>query len=323
MIKILACLGVVSLHTLYPGKGWITRGITLLAGMSIPLFFMVSGYLMLRRESLDYKYAIKKIGRILLVCFSWELLHAIAYFMYYREMRDFLTSFVMDFFQEGLFYHFWYMGGLILIYLLMPLIGRLWEASPRVYCNVLVGLSVLNITLDLVAIILGDYFILEVPQNLRIHYWLLYAMLGGWLARNSDRAVEIYGWIKPWLIPASFVGMMVFLYIVGTYFFKRITVEAFYGSLPIQLTTFVLFVFLRGLKYSERAGRMVPLFSELTMGIYIMHPFVLAVYKKYMPVFVQGDVLMNLLFWIITTVSCGIVTALVRKIPVLNQLFKL
>lgn len=104
LIKVLACLGVVALHTIYPEKGFINRIITLLAVTSIPLFFVASGYLMFQRESLDYKYALRKILRILLVCFAWELLHAVAYFMYYHQVLDFLTSFFWIIFKRGYFF---------------------------------------------------------------------------------------------------------------------------------------------------------------------------------------------------------------------------
>lgn len=323
LLKALASLGVVSLHTLSPEKGPVNMVIATLSTLCIPLFFMVSGYLMLKRPKLDYRYALKKAATILAVCFCWEFLHAVAYFLYYQEMRSFLKSFVLDFFQQGLFYHFWYMGGLILLYLVMPLMDRLWKTSPKAYQNVLIGLAVLNTVLDLAAIVMGTQFVLNLPQNLRLHFWLFYAMLGGWIARNPDPAATVRNRIKPWTLAAALGAMVLFLRAAGTRVFAGTVIEAFYGSLPVQLAAFAVFLSALGRNCSTRTEKVVTVLSSLTMGIYIMHPFVLAVFHKFVPAFTQSGAVMNLLFWLATTVACGIITAVVQKIPVLNRLLKL
>lgn len=50
LIKCLACLGVVGLHSI----GMVNYTIYYLCGISVPLFFMVNGYLMFSRSSLPY-----------------------------------------------------------------------------------------------------------------------------------------------------------------------------------------------------------------------------------------------------------------------------
>lgn len=324
LIKILACLGVVAIHTIYPSKSFVNRIVTLLAVTSIPLFFMVNGYLMFRRETLDYKYMLKKILRILGVCLAWEFLHAVVYLLYYRQPRNFLSSFVLDFFQQGLFFHFWYMGALILLYLTMPLLYKLFKKAPNVYAVVLATLIIICAGIDLASILVKRQFILAVPQNLRYWTWLLYAMAGGYVAFNGKLVQWFYtltGYTKILLVCLMLLFASAWQFWFGTEVFGSIVIEAFYGSFPVLLATASVFLICRNIHFSKK--NVVTYLSGLTMGIYIMHPFVLAVLVKFVPAFTQGGALMNVAFWTLTTLICAVGTAIGKKIPIVNQLLRL
>ena len=326
LIKILACLGVVAAHTIYPSKGCVNRIVTLLAVTSIPLFFTVNGYLMLRKEELNYKYMLKKILRILLVCFSWEFLHAVAYLIYYKRFRNFVISFVMDFFQQGLFFHFWYMGALILVYLAMPLLHKLLKKAPDIYVVVFTALIIICAGIDLSAMIVKQQFILEVPQNLRCWTWLLYAMAGGYAAMEGKavrRFDSLNGYVKLFLTGLMLIFISVWQFWFGTKVFGSVVIEAFYGSLAALLATMSVFLLCRNVHFSKKSAGWITYCSGLIMGIYIMHPFILAVLNKYIPAFTQSGMTINLLFWIGTVVISAIGSAIVQKIPGLRQLLRL
>lgn len=323
LLKVFACLAVVAAHTLSTSKGLLNMVFAISAVLCIPLFLQVGGYLMLKRPGFNYRYAGKKVMTILLVCLAWETLHAAAHFLVYREVRAFLTSWVLDFFQQGLFYHFWYMGALIFVYLMMPLLDRLLRHKPVLYRNLLIVLGCFNAALDLYLTLTGNRILMSVPQSLRLHFWLFYAMLGGWIARNPEQFAKLRSRLKLWHVLAAMAVTIPYVRYVGRYAYGSVNVELFYGSILVQLTGFLAFVYGQGLKLSEQAGKCVVRLGSLTMGIYIMHPFVLAVFNKFIPAFTQGSAVMNLLFWIGTTVACGITAAIVQKLPLLNRLLKL
>lgn len=205
----------------------------------------------------------------------------------------------------------------------MRLLDLLWKRWETAYRNVLLTLVLLNIGLDLTAIILGEYFILTIPQNLRIHFWLLYAMLGCWIARKPEWTAAVRCRFKPWMLVLSLILMVAWLRVIGSAHFGYTSIEAFYGSLPVQLAALMVFISALGVNFSKRREPHIAFLSSLTMGIYIMHPFILAVFNKFVPAFTQGGSVMNLLFWLLTTIACAIATMLVQKIPVLNRLLKL
>ena len=317
LLKVFACLGVVSLHTLLRGSGALNMLIARLSVTAVPLFIMVSGYLMMCHPNMDYRYALRKVGRILLVCFCWEFLHAVAHFVVYREIRPFVQSFVLDFFQKGLFYHFWYMGALILLYLLMPLANCLFKYSVRVYRYILLFLCVANSALNLSILMSGYDFLSAIPQSLHIWFWLEYALLGGLLARDQDARA----WICARVTPVRMILAMV-LMVAGIQLLKGIRGEMSYGFLPIQLASVAIFAGALKIRFGKNAQKLLWV-SSLTMGIYIMHPFVLAVLNKFVPAFTQGGAVMNLAFWLLTTAVCAVGTMIVQKIPGMNQLLKL
>lgn len=323
LLKIFACLGVVALHTLYINKGPLNMIFAMSAVVCIPTFMQVGGYLMLKRPGFSWRYASKKIVTILLVCLAWEALHAAAHFVVYREIRPFVQSWLLDFFQQGLFYHFWYMGALMLMYLAMPLLDKLIQHSPATYRNILIGLSIFNGVTDLILMLAGSRILMSIPQSLRIHFWLFYAMLGGWIARNPEPVAKLRSKLRLWHVLAVLGVAIPYVRYLGRWTYGSTNLELFYGCFLVQLAGFLTFIYGQGLRLSDTAGKCVVYLGSLTMGIYIMHPFVLAVLNKFVPAFTQGGAVMNLLFWIATTVICSIGTMILQKIPMLNRLLKL
>ena len=323
LIKIIACVIVVAAHTLVITGRPLHRMIVFNGSLAMPMFCMVSGYLMMRRSVLDYRYALRKIATILLVCFCWEALHAAAHFAVYREIRPFVQSWLLDFFQKGLFYHFWYMGALMLVYLYMPLADKLYRYSEKGYLAVLLLLGLVNTGLDAAAILTKNHMVEALPQSLRLHFWYFYAMLGGWIARNPQAVSDLAKKLHLWHVCVALAAFWGYMYITGYHIYGILKIEASNGALIVQLTAFVLFVYSLKLTFSAKAERCIGFLGSLTMGIYIMHPFVLAVLNKFIPAFTQGSGAMNLLFWIATTVVSAIGTLILQKTPLLNRLLKL
>ena len=83
LIKIIACILVITLHSLSPVDPVVSNNIFNLsmyyAGtLAIPIFFMSSGYFVLNKTSISYVYSFKRIKNILIVVFSWIVLYSLA-----------------------------------------------------------------------------------------------------------------------------------------------------------------------------------------------------------------------------------------------------
>ncbi len=325
LIKLMACCLVVANHTIDMSKGVLNCGLMELTVLSIPLFFMVNGYLMFKKQEIGWRYALHKVWRILVVCFLWEFLHAVAYFVYYREMRNFLSSFVLDFFQQGLFFHFWFMGALIFLYLLLPFLHRLFRTNRPGFYGLFGLLGLVCIAVDVVMIASDHRFVLDIPQNLRLWYWLFYFLGGGVVMTNKERlrglaqrhrGLWIGGVVLVLIILLAWEGL------VGSLVSDPFNVEAFYGALPVMAATGGVFLALSQ-RRPARQSRGLVLLTGTSMGIYIVHPFLLAALKKYIPVFVEGGAVANLGFWVVTLLISGIAAWIIGRIPWIKTLVKL
>lgn len=79
LLKVLACIGVVLLHTTMGGfketGSWnLLAYLYYLGTYSIPLFFMVNGYLLLGKREITYPYILQKVKWILITVSSWNII---------------------------------------------------------------------------------------------------------------------------------------------------------------------------------------------------------------------------------------------------------
>lgn len=325
-IKIMACFGVVALHTINGSLGVVNMIITLLATMCIPLFFMVNGYLMFKKDDITYSYVFHRIGKIITVCFAWEFLHAVAYFLYYRKWRNFLLSFILDFIQEGLFFHFWFMGALIIINLLLPSLRKLEKKNLQKYALLTLFLGFIGVGMEFVSLILKEQIQLNIIQTFRLWTWLFYFMVGGLISVKYDLIVrDMRSGINKKIILLWGLGVVlsiIWQWEIGNKIFGGIMIEEFYSSFFIVVAVIMTFILMIQIRFPLSSHHIISRISSTIMGIYIVHPFVLAVIKKFVPN-VEKYAYINILYWIVTVIISCSMTWIINKIPVLKELIKI
>lgn len=129
MLRILACFFVVCIHVSnYYCRGYseISKGSYLFAVLidgicrvAVPLFFMISGALLLP-EAPDSKKNIRRIRRMLVVLVVWS----IVYYFWNRWYRGEGYDFVMIL-DRPVKLHLWYLYVLIGIYLILPFLQKM------------------------------------------------------------------------------------------------------------------------------------------------------------------------------------------------------
>lgn len=319
LLKAFACYLIVSIHTIDGTLGWFHRLIVVTTTIGIPIFVTTSGLFVLGKQQVTYRYVFSKIVRIHLVCLSWELLYSIALFLVKQTWRPFLMSFILDFFQKGLFFHFWYLGAIILLYLLSPMVHKLLRTNFRLYLLMTGCLGSLNISLDVAQFFVGEQFLLRLIQTLRLWTWLFYFMCGG--------AIFVLGKQKSQKTDKTLIGvgiaaylLMVICLLCGRRFvFGNLIIEGYYGGFPVMLLVICcVCLFYRMPIPNSKLSKL----ANYNMGIYIVHPFVLSILGHFLPALTSGK-LINLLFApLVYLVSLGITMA-IQKIPVLKYLVKM
>lgn len=178
VIKIIAMLGVIMLHTthdfMYHDGLDIASFMYKSSVISIPLFFMSSGYLLLGRNNITYNYTLKKIIGIL----RYMAFFCVCYWLIKQNFtfNSLWNIFWGSFNVEGPFFVFWYFGAMIIIYLLLPFINYIYLYFKKAYYLSIIFLLVIQNIIFSYNSIIG---IETAPAALRLYNWLTYFMLGG------------------------------------------------------------------------------------------------------------------------------------------------
>ncbi len=131
LIRIVAMFLVVVIHVSgqltnvwgqIPSSQWIIADIYGgLARVSVPLFFMISGYLLLPRSETLGSFYSKRIPRIAIPLLAWSLI----YLAWYCGGRSgtCTPSLVQNLLLvQGTYYHLWFLYSLLSIYIILPLL---------------------------------------------------------------------------------------------------------------------------------------------------------------------------------------------------------
>lgn len=107
-----------------------------------------------------------------------------------------------------------------------------------------------------------------------------------------------------------------------SYAYGNLIIEGYYSGLPIIL--FVIGCAALFYKISNIGSTFVKLsqVAKYNMGIYILHPFVLSILGHFFGKF-TSDKRLNILFCLIVYIVSLLITKIIYRIPVINQLVKM
>ncbi|MDY0889324.1 acyltransferase [Kosakonia sp. CFBP8986] len=177
----IACLMVVMIHTT---TWYITNPATVTSfdwnvanllnsasRVSVPLFFMISGYLFYGERSAQPRHFLR-IG----LCLLFYSLIALLYIVLFTSINSDLS--LKNILQKPIFYHLWFFFAVIVIYLLSPLI-QVKALSGKM---LLALIAVIGVVANPNLVTLKSDGVEWLPINLYINgdtfYYVLYAILG-------------------------------------------------------------------------------------------------------------------------------------------------
>lgn len=317
LIKVIAMFMVMTLHVpIAVRPDYLLSAGGVIAGVAIPLFFMVSGYLLIGKKP-SYLYSWKKIFAIL----KFVLFMAATYFLIESIINksfswiNLIKAITNPFIQKGMFSVFWYLGAMLIIYLLLPIINTLnFRFEDR---GLLIGGLVLFIiesfifTLNL----LFDFEYLHVIQTLRLWNWLFYFILGGIIHKYIEGRFNI---------SILYPLLLTFIYILYGYITIPYVhaVEYLFSSPLCMLYAFIVFLYCCNTSIkSVRLLNCISFLSNLFLPVYAFHMLVIVLIFKAIPPNIFGWLrpIVFLLGTYIVTISFSWV---IMKVPIVNRIFK-
>ncbi|MBR4057557.1 MAG: acyltransferase family protein [Oscillospiraceae bacterium] len=327
-LRSLACVMVIVIHVC--GTDWYTLPATggawqlanvldSLVRPAVPIFFMLSGSFLLRREP-EGKKTLFMALRLFILWLVMYLFYAVKAggVQLLQQPKMLLRALVFP--QEH--YHLWFLRTIVCLYLLLPVLRALVAYADgkwvKWYLAVFLLFGILRPSLAQLPFQNRGWGQLFVPELCR------YAgcfVLGWYLtARTAPPPKE-----KRPLYALIYVAVAA-LIAVGTYFYSRNTAhndERLYSYLALPVLTMAVCLFQLARTWRDCGLlRLAARFAPLTLGVYVLHPFALDVLRL---VGIRSESLPRALFIPAATLGALAVSAglswCLRRIPLVKKFF--
>lgn len=274
---------------------------------SVPVFFMISGSLLLSQDYGFIEFLTKRLGKVLPPFLFWSLMYSVLNRYIFTGEAFRISKVVKDIFY-GSEYHLWFIYALIGVYLFTPILQK-WikDASQK---EVLYVLTIWLLTLIIGIPGLKKYF----PQ-IDLSYFsgfLGYFVLGYYLKQCSA---------KEKLIPVLFVIFGSLITILGTYIFTINNAKFYsyfyeYLNLNTLMVSIGVFLLLKRIEISnKRINLIVFKLNECCFGIYLIHPLVLKLFTLIgLDVYILSPVISILMVSILCFLFCFFIISCFRKL---------
>ena len=273
ILRILACLMVVTMHAPLPGSasnGLFLSALSYLTAPGIGLFFMVSGALLLPIKIDARLFLKKRFSKIAIPTLIWSVIYLAIMVWTKKEPFSWKALFSIPFSAQGN-PTFWFLYTLMGLYLLAPILSPWLKAASRRELEFYLLLWVVSLCYPLLRLI----FDINTSTTGILYYFtghVGYFVLGHYLKKYPDRIK--YKWLFPAVIVAyaapvfcKVKGLTVDFYSVFWYLSIFVVIQCIFiwkvvGSLVPE----------KGLPSINRA---ISRISISTFGIYLIHYFII------------------------------------------------
>lgn len=349
-------------------------GVTTLLGPCVPFFFLVNGYLLFNRP-LDMKKHVRKIFHFIVITLIWSgitlftTLYAYGYqfnfsvfghslfvlnpegypvtLRYFIRNTILIKNLIADG-QTGWFYHLWFMGAMVILYLFFPMLKLAWDKQRNVFyyfCAavfiIVFGNSALNMLYNVAGwlikgtnpaaayegakVFTGNNFLtIFNPFPWIDGYIFVYFMLGAIIRENEEKFKEIF---KPWVCIVGIIVTTLCLYLYG--YFMTMSCNRLWNS-GDQNGNDIIFSLVRvicifGLCSRYRGeglkGKVIRYIGNNTMGVYFIH-YILRnmTYKQLQDLPIPGYLLKTTVYFVVIFAASCLMTELMKRVPHIKKL---
>ena len=324
LLRVASMAAVVYLHTAANGLRqsedvalWHLSNLLCSLGVAaVPLFFMLSGALLLGSEKTDDPVYLlrRRLPRVAVPGLCWSLLVIAGVWLTQGGETALLK--LVNLPAISVITPYWFLYALIPMYLLSPLLKRLTDHMEERHWRYLLGLwVVVTLGLNQLSGFLPDpwYALLRENQTLNVSVlegYLGYFLLGAWLERLEkppSRRVLLGAVLGNWAVIA--LGTWIVFLVTGTYGQQFATYRGVF-TMVLSASLFLLF---RDLFQGRRSGRGTILLSACSFGVYLAHPMAIELLQKLLGggLTVPGQ----LAVWLLSLVGCVLGVVLVSSVP--------
>lgn len=284
-LRIVAMLMVILIHT--SGKGfaamithwWAVNTYESLSRACVPIFFMITGALLLPRSH-SIKNVLQRSWRIALVLVVWSLIFLLYGRFKASSMPDLalIKTWIVEILRAPAVGHFWYLYSLIAAYFFIPVLSSFFKTTEVRLQFFILGIWFLAGSLLPFLNRYHGHVTLGVDVQF-FYIYPAYILAGGLLYQHCSMNLRRFiGCLLTWVIATA--GTAYF-----TWHFSRkapVNTELYYEYFAplVVIATLSLFCAVRylGTLIAEHwpTGRKVMMFmGSLTFGVYLIHPMII------------------------------------------------
>lgn len=305
------------------------------------IFIFINGFLLINKP-FDLKKHIKKIIKIFILLLLWGTVNVIIKSFIRGEVLS-LDKIIDSVLTIKLIHPYsgalWFLQNLIGLYIIFPIIKIVHDNNKKIYKYLFItvaifsiGINLLDISTQLIATLTKQpdlvSKVLNIPNKINPYsnnMFLFYFMLGGFIFENKDwfensKSVLIsciIGFIS-WIIAICF-GLIISILqnetFANNYNYEQIflvfTIIGMYGLSTLYVN-----------KNNNIINKFITSVGRNTMGIYLIHTFIIEIINKNMYIW-QFDFWIRLLIAFGVFLASWIISLIIMKIPKFNNIIKI
>lgn len=349
LIRIGALFAVVGIHLLNPIYArpdffggtfwWLTFLLNSLFRASVPLFVMLSGYLLLGKETTLRQNAWRTVKRIVAPFFAFYLINFVynAWAASMRQSEFDYTGFFHNL-SKNSYTYLYFLIILAFLYALVPLFRLVFSSQNKQLAAYVIGFFFMNAVVATIArftsLRIGDVFNTYTTWIL----WVGYFLAGYWIRQHQ---VEL-GKYQRWLVTVLLVGLSLTVSLGywswgqhwqgnDALFIGGVTYPEDYLSVGVILVAVSAFVLMIRTRLTERLVgnetivKLIKWLAEVSFGVYLVHPIVIDVLNKFFGVTADNPAMPNIMVYVTinTFLTFGmsiLLASLLNKTPLLRKI---
>jgi surface polysaccharide O-acyltransferase-like enzyme len=289
-------------------------------GGAVPIFFMLSGALLLWREEPILPFYRKRVSRVAVPLVFWTVVYAYIF-------GDMSTPFAVQVGQYLMvpYGHLWYFYAALGLYFSAPYLGKILRASTEK--EILVFLSLWFLVACVLNQIRVLYSVSWDPSILLggqlFSGYIGYFLLGAYLGRRRPitSGAGKWGCILAFVLSSAAIAYLTYRYSV----YLGAPNESFfiYQTPLVAFASIALFSFFTStVSLPSPLAKVVRLISDCSLGIYCLHPMIIWFYleRLHLGDFIHTTWFKVPILWAAIFSSAAVVIYLARKVPLARRI---
>lgn len=308
----------------------------------VPLFFLVNGYLLFNKK-FDLKKHVLRMIRLVVLTEVWGGITLGSIVINKHESISIKECFVTLWNLDGGIFHLWFMGALVCIYTVFPLLKLTYDKNKKIFiyfifiCALMtfgnsvlnqIGTVVLNLTTGRQEVLDMNWFNIFNIFRMIPGYAFVYFCIGGLMPFILPRLMKMGRMKLNACAGVCCILSTICLAMWGLYcshIAQSVWDTVFNGYDTVFTLINTISIFLLCLNYNAKntmIRNIIVTISFNTLGIYFLHPIFRELSWDYViKLPFSHNIVGNLIYALVIMLICMIIILIVKKIPILKNWF--